>query len=96
MTADSKRVHEDFAAPMELAGILFRLYLIVQWIFLSSTIILFNKWLLSKAGFHFPLTLVIMHMLFVTFCAQLWRRLGWAENPTISWSDIGMRFMYAQ
>jgi hypothetical protein len=89
-------VHEDFAAPMELAGILFRLYLIVQWIFLSSTIILFNKWLLSKAGFHFPLTLVIMHMLFVTFCAQLWRRLGWAENPTISWSDIGMRFMYAQ
>lgn len=81
------------AVTMGSFDTLFRLYLIVQWIFLSATIILFNKWLLSEAKFHFPLTIVIMHMAFVTLCAQLWRRMGWAENPVISWSDIGTRFM---
>ena len=80
------------AAPIGSVGFyLFRAYLIVQWIFLSSTIILFNKWLLSEAKFHYPLTLVIMHMTFVGICAQAWRRLGWAEPPAISWRDVGLR-----
>jgi hypothetical protein len=70
---------------------LFRGYLIMQWVFLSSTIILFNKWLLSDAKFHYPITLVMMHMTFVGVCAQTWRRLGWAESPAISWQDVAQR-----
>ena len=50
---------------------LFQLYLIIQWILLSSTIILFNKWILSSANFHYPLSLVLMHMAFVTVCSQV-------------------------
>ena len=72
--------------------LLFQLYLICQWIFLSSTIILFNKWIISTKKFHYPLTLVLLHMSFVSACAQLWRRAGWAEAPTISWRDTITRF----
>ena len=73
--------------------LLFQLYLIVQWIVLSSTIILFNKYLLSTTGFHFPLTLVMMHMAFVAACAHLWRAAGWTDSPAISWRDVGTRFL---
>ena len=76
----------------DLGGHLLTLYLILQWVFFSSSIILFNKWLMTTGKFHFPLTLVIMHMVFVTACAQLWRRMGWTEAPSISWSDVGTRF----
>ena len=72
---------------------LLSLYLIVQWIFLSSTIILFNKYLLSEQKFHFPITLVMMHMLFISVFARLWRMLGWTENPKIEWSDVATRFV---
>ena len=68
-------------------------YLIVQWIFFSSTIIIFNKYLLDTAGFHFPLTLVLMHMVFITGCAQLWKRMGWVDVPVLSWYEIGVRFV---
>ena len=33
-------------------------YLISQWIFLSSSIILYNKYILSSAGFPFPVCAV--------------------------------------
>ena len=72
--------------------LLFQLYLICQWIFLSSTIILFNKWIISTKRFHYPLTLVLLHMSFVSVCAQLWRRAGWSEAPTITWRDMITRF----
>jgi drug/metabolite transporter (DMT)-like permease len=72
--------------------LMFQLYLIVQWVFLSSTIILFNKHLLSSRKFHFPITLVIMHMLFVSACSHLWRYMGWTEAPSISWRDVLTRF----
>lgn len=73
--------------------VLFQLYLIIQWIFLSSTIILFNKWLISEKKFHFPLTLVMLHMAFVSACAHVWRKLGWAEAPAITWRDVLTRFL---
>jgi len=77
----------------EAHTLLYQFYLIVQWIFLSSTIILFNKHLLSSRHFHFPLTLVMMHMAFVSACAHLYRYLGWTEAPNISWRDVGTRFV---
>eukprot|EP00966_Prymnesium_polylepis_P259428 5992265-Prymnesium_polylepis.1 len=69
------------------------IYLIVQWIFLSSTIILFNKHLLATAGFHFPLTLVLIHMLFISLCALTWKKMGWVEVPDVQWRDVGVRFV---
>ena len=68
-------------------------YLIAQWIFFSCTIILYNKYILSTLDFHFPLSLVLMHMCFVTLCCQVWKRMGWAEVPSISWRDVGTRFV---
>ena len=68
-------------------------YLILQWVSLSSLIILFNKYLLSDAGFHFPLTLVIMHMCFITFATQVWALLGWAEVPAVSREDLLTRLL---
>lgn len=72
---------------------LFALYLIVQWIFLSSTIILFNKYLLSERKFHFPITLVLLHMVFVSACALLWKQMGWITVPTLTWQQIRTRFV---
>jgi len=70
----------------------FRAYLICQWIFLSSTIILFNKYLLSTVNFHFPLSLVILHMVFISVCAFIWKRLGWVDVPEVAPVDILTRF----
>ena len=78
---------------MALSTVAFQLYLIVQWVFLSSTIILFNKWLISERKFHFPLTIVILHMTFVSACAHGYRLLGWTEVPNISWDDWLKRFL---
>ena len=71
----------------------FQAYLILQWIFLSSLIILFNKYILSTANFHFPLTLVLFHMSFISIAAASWKALGWVEVPAeITWTDIQRRF----
>ena len=43
-------------------------YLIVQWVFFSSVIILFNKHILSSLHFPYPATLVLLHMLFASAC----------------------------
>ena len=78
---------------MAAATVLFQLYLILQWIFLSSTIILFNKWLISTKHFQFPLTIVIMHMTFVSICANFYRYMGWTETPNVSSRDVRTRFL---
>lgn len=70
---------------MSVAELAWKAYLIAQWIALSSTIILFNKWLLSEKNFHFPLTLVLLHMAFMSVACRAWKALGWAEVPSLSW-----------
>lgn len=77
---------------MGSGSLLFKAYLVAQWIVLSSVIILFNKWLLSTAHFHFPLTLVFMHMVFIGLCAHAWKLLGWSEVPALSWHDLAVKF----
>jgi len=77
------------ARSSEMANVkelLLAAYLIVQWIFLSSCIILFNKHLLS-GGFPFPCTLVCIHMIFVSICAATWRATGWAEVPNVTYNN---------
>ena len=58
-------------------------YLLGQWIVLSSGLILLNKHILSEAGFDFPCTLVLLHMLFCTACACVWRLFGWVSVPQL-------------
>lgn len=43
--------------------------LVVNWIFTSAALILFNKWLLTDGGFPFPVTLTLIHQVFCTFVA---------------------------
>ena len=68
-------------APTESREKLYTAYLLVQWIALSSVLILLNKHILSTAGFNFPVTLVLMHMSFCSLCALIWKLVGWITVP---------------
>lgn len=41
------------------------------WIVISGVVILFNKWILSVYGFHYPILLTMWHMLFCSVAAQV-------------------------
>ena len=45
--------------------------LVLLWICMSSTVILFNKYILSSYGFPFPVALTMCHMLFCSVAAML-------------------------
>jgi hypothetical protein len=64
-------------APAPSAG-LHPAFYIALWIALSSSVILFNKWVLSTAKFNFPLFLTTWHMVFATAMTQ-----GLAKFTTI-------------
>ncbi|KAI3397682.1 hypothetical protein diail_10451 [Diaporthe ilicicola] len=49
-------------------------FFIALWIALSSSVILFNKWILSTAKFEFPLFLTTWHQVFATIMTQLMAR----------------------
>ena len=63
-------------------GHLYAAYLVVQWIFLSSCLILYNQHLIA-GGFRHPVTLVLCHMIFGILAASSWRALGWERVPPI-------------
>ncbi|KAK4130836.1 TPT-domain-containing protein [Trichocladium antarcticum] len=44
------------------------------WITLSSSVILFNKWILSTLGFSFPVILTTFHLVFASIMTQLLAR----------------------
>ncbi|KAL8691026.1 MAG: hypothetical protein Q9218_003664 [Villophora microphyllina] len=47
---------------------------VTVWITLSSSIIIFNKWILDDAKFHFPITLTCWHLTFATVMTQILSR----------------------
>ncbi|KAJ9621569.1 hypothetical protein H2203_007056 [Taxawa tesnikishii (nom. ined.)] len=47
---------------------------IATWITLSSSVILFNKWILDTAKFHFPIFLTTWHLGFATLITQIMAR----------------------
>ncbi|KAI9807748.1 MAG: hypothetical protein M1826_004458 [Phylliscum demangeonii] len=47
---------------------------VIAWITLSSTVILFNKWILDTAKFHFPILLTTWHLGFATLMTQILAR----------------------
>ncbi|KAL8738174.1 MAG: hypothetical protein Q9181_000987 [Wetmoreana brouardii] len=49
-------------------------FYIITWIGLSSSIIIFNKWILDDADFHYPITLTCWHLTFATIMTQIMSR----------------------
>ncbi|MCJ1282677.1 hypothetical protein MMC26_002002 [Xylographa opegraphella] len=47
---------------------------VVAWITMSSSVILFNKWILDTAGFRFPIILTTWHLAFGTLMTQILSR----------------------
>ncbi|KAK3669380.1 hypothetical protein LTR78_010725 [Recurvomyces mirabilis] len=47
---------------------------IATWITLSSSVIIFNKWILDTAKFHYPISLTTWHLGFATIMTQLMAR----------------------
>lgn len=47
---------------------------VIAWISLSSSVILFNKWILSTLGFHYPILLTTWHLAFATLMTQIMAR----------------------
>jgi hypothetical protein len=60
-------------APPPAAGLHPAVY-IATWIGLSSSVIVFNKWILSTKKFEFPIFLTTWHLLFATICTQVLAR----------------------
>ncbi|KAH8424413.1 uncharacterized protein LDX57_002164 [Aspergillus melleus] len=67
---DRKLESGTAAAPPTGTGLHPAVY-IVLWIGLSSSVILFNKWVLFSAKFDFPLFLTSWHMTFATVMTQI-------------------------
>ncbi|KAL8712615.1 MAG: hypothetical protein Q9220_003146 [cf. Caloplaca sp. 1 TL-2023] len=47
---------------------------VATWIALSSSIIIFNKWILDDGGFHYPIVLTCWHLTFATIMTQIMSR----------------------
>ena len=47
---------------------------VAAWITMSSSVILFNKWILDTAGFRFPIILTTWHLAFGTLMTQILAR----------------------
>ncbi|TAQ90641.1 hypothetical protein B7494_g1061 [Chlorociboria aeruginascens] len=56
------------------AGTVHAGFYVLSWIFFSSLTILFNKYILDNAGFHFPAILTCWHMVVATLITQLLAR----------------------
>lgn len=59
---------------------------LLLWLSLSSSIILFNKWLLSPHRFPYPVTLAFWHMLFCSGVGLCVVQTRWLPKETILWS----------
>ncbi|GAA5832684.1 hypothetical protein JCM5353_003060 [Sporobolomyces roseus] len=67
--------------------------IIAIWIFLSSSVILFNAWILGKdegdLNFPYPITLTTFHLVYATIATRLMRRftplLDGLDNVDITW-----------
>ncbi|GAB7344444.1 hypothetical protein MBLNU457_2288t1 [Dothideomycetes sp. NU457] len=57
-------------APAAKTGSLHPAVYIAVWISLSSSVIIFNKWILDTAKFHYPIVLTTWHLTFATIMTQ--------------------------
>ncbi|KAL8654658.1 MAG: hypothetical protein Q9210_001380 [Variospora velana] len=60
--------------PESTASKIHPAFYVTTWIALSSSIIIFNKWILDDGGFHYPVTLTCWHLFFATVMTQIMSR----------------------
>ncbi|KAJ5997414.1 hypothetical protein N7499_006192 [Penicillium canescens] len=70
--SDERKLESGNTAPQDKG--LHPAFYIALWIALSSSVILFNKWVLASAKFNFPLFLTTWHMVFATAMTQILAR----------------------
>ncbi|KAJ3095309.1 hypothetical protein HDU96_001223, partial [Phlyctochytrium bullatum] len=67
-------------------------FYIATWIFCSSSVILFNKWILHTLNFPFPIFLTTCHLLFATIATRLLRKtttlLNGVDEVKMDWSTF--------
>ncbi|KAI1258576.1 triose-phosphate transporter family-domain-containing protein [Xylariaceae sp. FL1019] len=68
---DERKLESGAAAPAPPTQSIHPAFYIALWIALSSSVILFNKWVLFSAKFDYPLFLTTWHMAFATLMTQL-------------------------
>ncbi|KAI1503815.1 triose-phosphate transporter family-domain-containing protein [Biscogniauxia marginata] len=71
---DDRKLESGGVAPAPSGNGIHPALYIALWIALSSSVILFNKWVLASAHFDFPLFLTTWHMVFATGMTQLLAR----------------------
>ncbi|KAI1344004.1 TPT-domain-containing protein [Xylariaceae sp. FL0016] len=64
----------DAAKPEPAKAALHPAFYVIVWISLSSSVILFNKWILDTLEFHYPVILTTYHLTFATVATQLMAR----------------------
>ncbi|KAK5999928.1 hypothetical protein QM012_005016 [Aureobasidium pullulans] len=73
--SDSESVHSEEMAPTPSAvSSLHPAFFIALWIAMSSLVILFNKWMLDKAKFRYPIFLTSWHMFSSALVTQIMAR----------------------
>ncbi|KAJ5653899.1 sugar phosphate/phosphate translocator [Penicillium lividum] len=70
---DERKLENGSPAPAPSQG-LHPAFYIALWIALSSSVILFNKWVLFTAHFNYPIFLTTWHMVFATAMTQILAR----------------------
>ncbi|KAI0189697.1 triose-phosphate transporter family-domain-containing protein [Xylaria flabelliformis] len=68
---DERKLESGGVAPAPTTRSIHPAFYIALWIALSSSVILFNKWVLFSAKFDYPLFLTTWHMAFATLMTQL-------------------------
>ncbi|KAH8164392.1 hypothetical protein CIB48_g3858 [Xylaria polymorpha] len=68
---DERKLEGGGVAPAPPTRSIHPAFYIALWIALSSSVILFNKWVLFSAKFDYPLFLTTWHMVFATFMTQI-------------------------
>ncbi|KAK3314987.1 triose-phosphate transporter family-domain-containing protein [Apodospora peruviana] len=67
-------VNPDVEKPQPPKSTIHPALYVIVWISLSSSVILFNKWILSTLGFAYPVLLTTYHLTFATIMTQILAR----------------------
>lgn len=67
--------------------------LIIVWMSISISLIMYNKWLLSYKGYSFPLAMTMTHQAFTATLAHVTCRLGYQTPPALTLTQIQQRIL---
>merc|ERR1719424_2412930 len=64
------------------------MFFVSLWIAISTTMIMFNKWMMASAGFPYPMALTTWHMLLGTLLTQSLRLCAPGMFPSLQTLDL--------